>query len=98
MNPRGIGLLALAAGVISTLAGVGLMAVSGQVVGTGWLGLAIGLGGLALIGLWWRSARRPEPTGPPQPLSPRAGAWILAALVGIVTLQFVWLVVWNQTR
>ncbi len=91
MRINGLRPIVLLAAGISLVAGVGLQAISGQVDGVGWLGLAIGVGGLALLGLWWW-AGRPEPAGPPKP----PGVWYPLVLCGIVVLQFVWLVLWRK--
>ena len=89
---KGDNLLALVCGGICVVMGAVLILVKDKVEGLLWFGIAIQLGGMALIWLAFRKPKPVDPTVPPKP----PPAWFPYALFVIVALQVGFLIWWTK--
>jgi hypothetical protein len=91
--------LAFVCGALCSVVGAALIVYQGQVEGGVWFGPAVLAGGLALLVMAFRSARRQrdarlDPTTAPSVARP--GPWFPAALLTIVALQVVYHLWWTH--
>jgi hypothetical protein len=92
-------LVPICGGLTASFGGI-LLLVSDRVDGLAWLAAPIALLGVALLGIWLRSAvrRAGQDDSPASATPPLPGPWYPYAVLGIGAALCGWLIYWTKLR